>query len=178
MRILIKTFSARGASIADEDGRIITGGDCREIVEAMRLLAPFTGCSDMESYMRWTLRAVKGAGGSSPEIEGDTPEARAESFLALLGELGLVEFLPEQSATRTENQRSDKGPVLIPAEVFQGLEAVRLEGRTNMLDYPAVIRLAREAGYHATADWVTMNVSLFSSGLFRGFVVSKPGKEA
>ena len=88
MRILIKTFSARGASIADEDGRIITGCDCREIVEAMRLLAPFTGCADVESYMRWTLRSIKGAGGATPEIEGDTPEARSESFLALLGENG------------------------------------------------------------------------------------------
>jgi hypothetical protein len=144
----------------------------------MRTLAPFTGCHDMESYMRWTLRAVKGAGGAAPEIEGDTPEARAESFLALLGEMGLVEFLPEQPATRTESQGGDKGPVTIPAEIFRGLEAVRLEGRTNMLDYPAVIRLARKAGHHAAADWITMNVSLYSAGLFRGFAISKPGKEA
>jgi hypothetical protein len=38
----------------DEDGRIITGSDCREIVEAMRNMAPFTGCADIESYMCWT----------------------------------------------------------------------------------------------------------------------------
>src|SRR5690242_980717 len=102
MRVLIKTFSARGASIADEDGQIISGQDCREIVEAMRSLAPFTGCHDMESYMHWILLSIKGAGGVAPEIEGDTPESRAESFLALLGEMGLVEFLPDQSATRPE----------------------------------------------------------------------------
>ena len=177
MRILIKTFSARGASIADEDGRIITGGDCGEIVEAMRLLAPFTGCADVESYMRWTLRSIKGAGGAAPEIEGDTPEARAESFLALLGEMGLVEFLPDQTATRPEDQTNYKGPVLIPEDVLAGIEAVRQEGRTNMLDYPAVIRLAREAGHNAAADWITAHVALYSAGLFRGFVVDPGNKE-
>lgn len=180
MRVLIRSFSARGASIADEDGRILTGGDCREIVEAMRNMAPFTGCPDIESYMRWTLRAVKGAGGAAPEIEGDTPESRAESFLAVLGEMGLVEFLPDQPATRPEGTPTDadKGPVPIPEAVLAGIEAVRQEGRTNMLDYPAVIRLAREAGHHAAADWITTNVSLYSAGLFRGFVAAKPGKES
>lgn len=175
MRVLIKSFSARGASIADEDGRIITGSNCREIVEAMRALAPFTGCPDMESYMRWTLRAVKGAGRAAAELEGDTPETRAESFLALLGEMGLVEFLPDQPASRPES--GDKGPVPIPAEVFQGIDAVRQEGRTNMLDYPAVIRLAREAGHHAAADWITEHVPLYSAGLFRGFVIEADKKE-
>ena len=170
MRILLKSFSARGASIADEDGRILVGGDCREIVEAMRILAPFTGCADMESYMRWTLRSIKGAGGAAPEIKGDTPETRAESFLALLGEMGLVEFLPDQPATRREGQIGDKGPVPIPEDVLTVIEAVRLGGKTNMLDYPVVIRLAREAGHHAAADWITAHVSLYSAGLFRGFI--------
>lgn len=177
MRVMIKTFSARGASIADEDGRIITGGDCREIVEAMRLLAPFTGCADMESYMRWTLRAVKGAGGAAPEIEGDTPDARAESFLALLGEMGLVEFLPEEPATRPAGPIEEKGPVPIPEDVLAEIEAVRQEGLTNMLDYPVVIRLARKAGHHAAADWITAHVSLYSAGLFRGFVAEPTDKE-
>ena len=177
MRILVKSFSVRGASIADEDGRIITGGDCREIVEAMRLLAPFTGCADLESYMCWTLRNIKGAGRAAPETHGDTPEARAESFLALLGEMGLVEFLPDQPTTQPEGQPEYKGPVLIPADVLDGIEAVRQEGRTNMLDYPVVIRLAREAGHHAAADWITNHVSLYSAGLFRGFTVEFTEKE-
>jgi hypothetical protein len=177
MRVLIKSSSARGVSIADEDGRIITVGDCREIVEAMRLLAPFTGCTDIESYMRWTLRSIKGAGGAAPEIEGDTPEARAESFLALLGEMGLVEFLPDQPATRPEGSPGYKGPVPIPEDVLAGIESVRQEGRTNMLDYPVVIRLAREAGHHAAADWITAHVSLYSAGLFRGFAADSTDKE-
>ena len=142
----------------------------------MRLLAPFTGCADIDSYMHWTLRSIKGAGGAPPDIEGDTPEARAESFLAVLGEMGLVEFLPDQPATRPEGTPDDKGPVPIPEDVLAGIEAVRKEGRTNMLDYPAVIRLAREAGHHSTADWIMAHVSLYSAGLFRGFV-SEPKKK-
>ena len=88
----------------------------------------------------------------SSEVDDDsasfvTPETRAESFLALLGEMGLVEFLPDQSTTRPEGAPGDKGPVPIPADVLAGIEAVRQEGRTNMLNYPAVIRLARKAGH-------------------------------
>ena len=49
------------------------------------------------------------AGGAAPEIEGDTPEARAESFLALLGEMGLVEFLPDQPATQPDPVREATG---------------------------------------------------------------------
>lgn len=184
MRVLLKSFSARGASIDDQDGRMITGNDCREIVEAMRLLAPFTGCADAESYMRWMLRSIQGVQGKAQQgtqIEGDTPEARAESFLALLGEMGLVEFLPDREILPRVRIDRDKGPMVIPLEVFRGLEAVRLGGKTNMLDIPAVIRLAREAGHHAAADWITANTSAYSAGLFRGFVAQElknHGREA
>lgn len=180
MRVLIKTFSARGASIADEDGRMLTGDSCREIVEAMRLLAPFTGCADNESYMRWTLRSIKGAGGAASGIEGDTPETRAESFLALLGEMGLVEFLPDREILPRLRIDEAKGPVPIPEDVLRGIEAVRLGGKTNMLDIPAVIRLAREAGHDGAAHWIVANSSAYSAGLFRGFRVhvgDEPNKE-
>ena len=184
MRVLIKTFSARGASIADEDGRILTGANCRDIVEAMRLLAPFTGCADAESYMRWTLRSIQGAPGKAHhdrKIEGDNPEARAESFLALLGDIGLVEFLLDREILPRLRIDEAKGPVPIPPAVMLGLEAVRLDGKTNMLDISAVIRLAREAGHDGAADWINANSSAYSAGLFRGFVVQniiEPGKEA
>ena len=184
MRVLIKTFSARGASIADEDGRILTGESCREIVETMRMLAPFTGCADIESYMRWTLRSIQGAQGKTKhdaKIEGNMPEARAESFLALLGEMGLVEFLSDREILPHLRIEDGKGPVPIPEEVLRGIEAVRLGGKTNMLDIPAVIRLAREGGHPGAADWIAANSSAYSVGLFRGFVVQdlgEPGKDA
>ena len=184
MRVLIKTFSARGASIEGEDGRILSGDSCREIVEAMRLLAPFTGCADAESYMRWTLRSIMATQGKTHhdcKIEGDTPETRAESFLALLGEMGLVEFLPDREFLPRLRLCDGKGPVPIAEEVLRGIEAIRLGGKTNMLDTPAVIRLASEAGHYGAADWINANPSAYSAGLFRGFVIQnlgEPGKEA
>ena len=68
----------------------------------------------------------------------------------------------------------------IPEEVLCGIEAVRLGGKTNMLDIPAVIRLAREASHDGAADWINANSSAYSAGLFRGFRVQvgdEPNKE-
>ena len=50
--------------------------------------------------------------------------------------------------------------IQVPAEVLVGLEAVRLSGKTNMLDAPRVIELAFEMGHDATALWVYDNRSL------------------
>ena len=47
-----------------------------------------------------------------------------------------------------------------------------------MLDYPVVIRIARETGQPATADWITTHLSLYSTGVFRGFVAAEFEKEA
>ena len=47
---------------------------------------------------------------------------------------------------------SDK--VRIPAAVWEGLEAVRQSGYTNMFDRPRVIELAELLGYAETAEWV------------------------
>ena len=179
MRVLIKSFSARGASISDEEGRVFIGRDCLEIVQAMHAFAPMTGCAVAESYMRWTLRQIQNAGGAvgsgdargrKLEIEGDTPEARAESFLALLGEFGLAEFLSDREILPRVRIDDGKGPVPIPAEVLAGIEAVRQEGRTNMLDTMMVIALACEAGHAVSADWIAANPAAYSGGLFRGFI--------
>ena len=64
-----------------------------------------------------------------------------------------------------------------PAEVLTGLEAVRLSGKTNMLDAPRVIELAFEMGHDATALWVYENRSLYAHGIFQGFTtVDSPNK--
>ncbi len=44
--------------------------------------------------------------------------------------------------------------VRVPPDVHEGLEAVRISGLTNMLDRPAVERIAEEMGYDACARWV------------------------
>ena len=47
--------------------------------------------------------------------------------------------------------------VSVPADVLEGLDAVRRTGRTNMLDVPRVIELAFNMGRDATAAWVRNN---------------------
>lgn len=65
-----------------------------------------------------------------------------------------------------------KDLIRIPGEVLDGLEAVRVSGKTNMLDWQRVIELAMEMGYDETAFWVYENKGLYSHGVFRGFVAT------
>jgi hypothetical protein len=62
--------------------------------------------------------------------------------------------------------------VPIPADVLEGLEAVRLSGKTNMLDVPVVVKLALEMGHPETALWVREHQSLYVVGFFRGFTAT------
>ncbi len=64
-----------------------------------------------------------------------------------------------------------KDPVVIPAEVFDGLEAVRREGRCNMLDRYCVQRIAYELGYHGAVLWIEDNPDAYARGVFNGFAV-------
>lgn len=67
--------------------------------------------------------------------------------------------------------------IQVPAEVLVGLEAVRLSGKTNMLDAPRVIELAFEMGHDATALWVYENRSIYAHGIFHGFTkVASPDR--
>ena len=59
--------------------------------------------------------------------------------------------------------------VEIPAEVYEGLERVRWEGRTNMLDREAVQFLANENEDYATVVWIEDNKDLYAQGIFAGF---------
>ncbi|MHB0999235.1 MAG: DUF5049 domain-containing protein [Armatimonadota bacterium] len=62
-----------------------------------------------------------------------------------------------------------KGKIMIPKEVYDGLEAVRLSSKTNMLDVPRVIEIAMEMGYVDTAFWVYENRKAYASGVFSGY---------
>ena len=61
--------------------------------------------------------------------------------------------------------------VKIPAEVLEGIEAVRVSGRTNMLDRPAVAAIALELGYVDAAFWLEdkANHKAYATGIFHGF---------
>ena len=61
--------------------------------------------------------------------------------------------------------------VPVSSEVFEGLEAVRLSGLTNMLDRPRVAEIADEMGYAESARWVREHRDLYARGIFQGFVV-------
>ncbi|OPZ87273.1 MAG: hypothetical protein BWY76_00544 [bacterium ADurb.Bin429] len=68
-----------------------------------------------------------------------------------------------------------KAPIRIPAAVYEGLEAVRISGGTNMLDRPRVIEIAEMMGYDETAEWLHENRRLYAEGIFAGFVADEKG---
>jgi adenine deaminase len=70
----------------------------------------------------------------------------------------------------------EKTPVSIPAAVYEGLEAVRQSGYTNMLDRPRVIELAEMMGYDETAEWVRDHRSEYAALLFAGVKVMEGGE--
>jgi len=59
----------------------------------------------------------------------------------------------------------------VPGEVFEGIEAVRLSGLTNMLDRPAVAEIAEAMGYEESARWVREHRDLYARAIFQGFEV-------
>ena len=67
----------------------------------------------------------------------------------------------------------EKTPVSIPAAVYEGLEAVRQSGLSNMLDRPRVIELAEMMGYDETAAWVRDHRSEYARLLFAGVIVEE-----
>jgi len=71
----------------------------------------------------------------------------------------------------------ERKKIELPAEVLAGLEAVRLSGKTNMLDAPRVVELAFEMEHYTTALWVHENRSQYAHGIFEGFAaVTSPNE--
>jgi hypothetical protein len=56
----------------------------------------------------------------------------------------------------------------VPRAVFDGLEAVRRSGATNMLDRPKVAELAEEFGYAEAAAWVREDRGRYAVVVFNG----------
>ena len=65
-------------------------------------------------------------------------------------------------------------PIEIPKEVFEGLEAVRRSGATNMLDRPRVIELLEAMGFDEAAEWVSEHRNEYANGIFQGFQAVSP----
>jgi hypothetical protein len=63
----------------------------------------------------------------------------------------------------------DRTKITVPADVLEGLEAVRRSGKTNLFDVPVVVQLALEMGFPDAAFWVEEHKSLYFSGIIKGF---------
>ena len=70
----------------------------------------------------------------------------------------------------------EKQAIVVSAAVYEGLEAVRQSGYTNMLDRPRVIELAVMLGYADAADWIRENRNLYAAAIFGGFVADEKGE--
>jgi hypothetical protein len=62
--------------------------------------------------------------------------------------------------------------VPVPPEVYDGIEAVRRLGLTNMLDRPRVVEIAEGLGFEEAARWVQENRDLYGRAVFHGFEVT------
>ena len=84
-----------------------------------------------------------------------------------------VQDYPDPGIQTGSSDKQDGAVSGIPVSeaVWQGLEAVRLSGLTNMLDRPVVATLAEEMGFFETARWIREHRREFAHGIFQGFRV-------
>ncbi len=61
----------------------------------------------------------------------------------------------------------------VSQKVFDGLEAVRKSGVTNMFDYPNVMGIAFAMKYLETVFWLKENKAEYIEGIFKGFKVEE-----
>jgi hypothetical protein len=62
-----------------------------------------------------------------------------------------------------------EGPVQIPRDVLEQLEAVRRDARTDVLDIPILRYAASEEGKAALVVWLDKHPSEYGRGLLDGF---------
>lgn len=174
MKMVIRATDEDGRP-APEPGQVIEGPDCLALVERMRAQTAFTARQTPDEYMEVLLARLP----EKPPVRGDSAEERAADFLSALATHGYVEFVADEvDEVEVAFTLEDPGPVHIPGEVLDGLEAVRRDGRTNMLDWPAVARIAEAMGLDRTAAWVRTHKREYSAGIFRGFAAEKKGGES
>lgn len=164
MRVLIKNTDLAGKPLEGE-GEVFTGKTSLEIVRAMKGAALFSDQGSFEDYIDMLLRNAKMLAGIDLVVKGESPEEKADSLLAVLIDHGLAEILDDDAPVR----------IPVPAAVWQGIDAVRLSGLTNMLDRPAVVRIARKLDFTEAAGWIEAHPKEYAEGVFRGFVVEPDG---
>ena len=166
MRVRIKNTDLDGKPLEGE-GEIFNGKTELEIVRAIQGATLFSDQTTLADYIDMVLRNAKMLAGIELIVKGDTPQEKAGALLACLVDHGLAEHLEDEPPA----------PITVPATVWRGLEAVRDSGATNMLDRPAVMKIAEFLGFRETARWIEGHHGPYAEGLFKGFVVdSEEGK--
>ena len=160
MRVRIRNADLDGKPLEGE-GETFTGKTEFEVVQAMQGATLFSDQTTLVDYIDMVLRNAKMLAGIDLVVKGDTPKEKAGALLACLIDHGLAEYVEDEPPE----------PITVPAAVWRGLEAVKDSGTTNMLDRPAVIKIAEFLGFHETARWIEAHHGPYSEGLFKGFVV-------
>ena len=62
-----------------------------------------------------------------------------------------------------------RGPVQVPREILDGLEAIRRSGLVNMLNAIGVLEVARAMGLPEVTAWVLEERGLYAIGVLCGF---------
>jgi hypothetical protein len=129
-----------------ETGKVISGADAYEVIEAMKLQSPFTADMTARQYIDNILAKIL--------PEGEATELDATEFLTKLAEQGFISFLPEDDH--------------YPANLMEVLETIRQSGATNMLDVPVVAGLATQMGEVEVANWIDAHRREYSEIIFNG----------
>lgn len=164
MKVLIKNTDLEGKPLEGE-GEVFTGKTALEIVRAMIGATLFSDQSGFEDYVDMILRNAKMLAGIDLAVKGDSPEEKADSLSASIIDHGLAKIIEKDAPVR----------ISVPAVVWQGIDAVRLSGLTNMLDRPEVVRIAEELGFPEATGWIETHPKEYAEGIFQGFVVDSEG---
>jgi hypothetical protein len=108
-------------------------------------------------------------------FEQSVPDAIAalDRLNATLVELiNVLDRLAPHAVDAGQQHATPHSRVPVPRSVFDGIEAVRCDGRTNMLDNPVVAELADELGFPDAARWLRANRALYAQAVFHGFEVT------
>ncbi len=73
-------------------------------------------------------------------------------------------------------QESSEGPVVVPTDVVEGLEAVRQSG-AHMVERTHVLVLAKRMGYRQTVRWVEEHPEEYARGIVYGFEAASEEEE-
>jgi diphthamide synthase (EF-2-diphthine--ammonia ligase) len=70
-----------------------------------------------------------------------------------------------------ERHKQPGGPIVVSRAVYEGVEAVRQGGVTNMLQRDTVRQVAQLLGFEEAYEWIRDHPDLYSQAIFRGLAV-------